>query len=106
MFKGATAGTFIVRESSQAGSYVLSVRAPSGVVLNARLIPVAAGRAPPKYRLGEEGEQLYESIPMLVELFTVEAHLVDKVDGKKFKLHSEAAVVEQARCSLLFLAVG
>ena len=50
--------------------------------------------------MGEEGEQLYDSITSLVELFTTEAHLVDKLDGKKFRLHSEAAVVMREQASL------
>ena len=88
MFKGAPAGTFIIRKSSHEGSFVLSVRAPSGTVLNARLIPTVAGGVT-KYRLGEEGTQIYPSIVGLVDLFVTEAHLVDKLDGAKFCLFSE-----------------
>lgn len=89
MFKGSPAGTFIIRKSSHEGSFVLSVRAPSGTVLNARLIPIVAGGVT-KFRLGEEGTQIYQSIVGLVALFVKEAHLVDKHDGAKFCLFSES----------------
>lgn len=92
MLKGSPAGTFIIRKSSHEGSFVLSVRAPSGTMLNARLIPNVAGGVT-KYRLGEEGTELYESIIGMVDLFTKEAHLVDKHDGAKFCLYSESSEV-------------
>jgi hypothetical protein len=51
---------------------VLSVLAPTGVVLNARLIPAGPGPSP-QYRLGEEGDRLYSSIVALVTLFGKES---------------------------------
>ena len=95
MLTDVAVGTFVVRQSSQKGIYVISVLAPSGVVLNVRLMPELVG-GQTQYRLGLEGDRTFETIVALVTGYGEHASLVDKADGKKFKLLVDTASTSQA----------
>eukprot|EP00039_Didymoeca_costata_P000943 m.48238 g.48238 ORF g.48238 m.48238 type:complete len:874 (-) comp10559_c0_seq1:46-2667(-) len=86
MLADAVPGTFVVRSSVQKKMFVLSVRSPSGGVVHVRLIPIVDNGGTTRYKLGNKGERVFDSILDLVKSFSQDDELVDQKSGVKFNL--------------------
>ncbi len=64
----AAPGTFLVRDSSQPGSYALSVKEAGPHIAHLLIVPVTVS-AVTRYKLGEAGERLFDTVPDLIRHF-------------------------------------